>query len=102
MEDFEDGDVQAISIAGSQNSGQQEEYIPSGRISQLQSAIDIYQQEHDVLSYAQIEINRKIEQKQKELQYLLDQYDNGVRGLFRAEKNLRDLNKALQQERQSV
>jgi predicted nucleic acid-binding Zn-ribbon protein len=101
MEDFEDGDAQAISIANPY-SAQQEDYRVSNRLDELQSAIDIYQQDHDVLSYEQIEINRKIEEKQKELRYLIDQHENGLRSLFRAEKNLRELNKALQKERQCL
>ena len=107
---FDDGDVQAVDIVNPLNSEvQPEEYPSSNRLDELQNAIDIYQNDHDVLTIEQIEIAQKIEEKQKEiaerqreLAFLLDQSENGSRCLFRAEKNLRQLSKALQLERQQL
>jgi dynactin complex subunit len=107
---FDDGDVQAVDLVNPLNNEVQPEECPSSnRLNELQNAIDIYQNDHDVLTVEQIAIAQKIEEKQKEiaehqkkLAFLLDQSDNGSRCLFRAEKNLRQLNKALQLERQHL
>ena len=104
----DDGEVQAKDDVASLNINvSQDEYLIHDRFDELQNAIDIYQDDHDVLTVAQNEIVQRIEskereilKKQKELTFLIDQRDNGNRCLFRVEKNLHQLSRTLEKEKQ--
>jgi len=105
---FGDGDVKAIDIVNPLNENvSQEESRNRNRFDELQNAIDIYQNDHDMLTVEQNAIMQRIEikqqeivEKQRELNVLFDQRDNGNQCLLRAEKNLHQLSRTLKKEMQ--